>query len=133
MIWALMPLQRYAEFSGRSRRKEYWMFSLFAILISIGFGYIDILAGTSNTLAGFGLFQALFDLALTVPSLAVTTRRLHDTGKSGWVQLLFLIPLIGLIVIIWLVNDSDQGDNQYGPNPKTTDIYPPAGTQPMPG
>jgi uncharacterized membrane protein YhaH (DUF805 family) len=131
MTWALMPLQKYAVFSGRSRRKEYWMFVLFTFLVGIGLGIIDTLAGTYDDTFGIGLLSGLFNLAILVPSIAVNTRRLHDTGKSGWLQLLFIIPLVGLILwIVWMVKDSDQNGNQYGPNPKTTDVYPPSGAAP---
>jgi uncharacterized membrane protein YhaH (DUF805 family) len=131
MTWALMPLQKYAVFSGRSRRKEYWMFVLFTFLVAIGLGFIDALVGTYDDTFGIGLASGLFNLAILVPSIAVNTRRLHDTNKSGWLQLLFIIPLVGLILwIIWMVKDGDQGGNQYGPNPKTADVYPPSSTAP---
>jgi uncharacterized membrane protein YhaH (DUF805 family) len=128
----LDALQKYAVFSGRSRRKEYWMFVLFTFLVSIGLGFIDTLAETYEDTTGTGLLSGLFQLAVLVPSIAVNTRRLHDTNKSGWFQLLFIIPLVGLILwIIWMVKDSDQGGNQYGPNPKTADVYyPPSGIAP---
>ena len=129
MTWALMPLQKYAEFSGRSRRKEYWMFFLFTFVVAVVLAIVDTALGTYNKTIGVGLLQGLFYLAVLVPSIAVNTRRLHDTGKSGWFQLLFIIPLVGFILwIIWMVTDSDAGDNKYGPNPKAADAYPPSGT-----
>jgi uncharacterized membrane protein YhaH (DUF805 family) len=131
MTWALMPLEKYAVFSGRSRRKEYWMFVLFTFVVGIGLGFIDTLAGTYEDTTGIGLLSGLFQLAVLVPSIAVNTRRLHDTGKSGWLQLLFIIPLVGLILwIIWMVKDSDLSGNQYGPNPKTADVNPLSGAAP---
>lgn len=131
MTWALMPLEKYAVFSGRSRRKEYWMFVLFTFVVGIGLGFIDTLAGTYEDTTGIGLLSGLFQLAVLVPSIAVNTRRLHDTGKSGWLQLLFIIPLVGLILwIIWMVKDSDPSGNQYGPNPKTADVNPLSGAAP---
>jgi uncharacterized membrane protein YhaH (DUF805 family) len=125
MTWALMPLKKYARFSGRSRRKEFWMFLLLTVLVSIAFAIIDWIAGTADL--AVNLLSWLVSLAILVPSIAVTTRRLHDTGKSGWRQLLFLIPLAGIVLwIIWMVKDSDDGANKYGPNPKAA-VYPPSG------
>jgi uncharacterized membrane protein YhaH (DUF805 family) len=130
MTWALMPLKKYAVFTGRSRRKEYWMFLLlFTLLPSICFGTIDWLAGTSDLVVN--LLSWLVSVAILVPSIAVTTRRLHDSGKSGWRQLLFFIPLVGIVLwIIWMVRDGDDGVNNYGPNPKTAAVYPPRRTAP---
>lgn len=125
MTWFLMALNKYATFSGRSRRKEYWMFTLFSVLISVGMAIIDTLVGTYNAAAGIGLLQGLFVLAILVPSIALAARRLHDTGRSGWLQLLFIIPLVGIVLwIIWMAKDGDYGVNKYGPNPKTADVYP---------
>jgi len=114
------------------------MFLLFAGLISVGLWIIDALVGTFDYtvgLGGVGEFflgeglQGHFYLATLVPSIAVTTRRLHDTRKSGWRQLLFLIPLVGFILwIIWMAKDGDDGPNMYGPNPKTPAGYPQDGT-----
>lgn len=119
MTWFVMALKKYATFSGRSRRKEYWMFFLFVTLIMIGLAIIDLLVGTYNEAAGIGLLQGLFGLATLVPYLALNARRLHDTGKSGWLQLLFIIPLVGFILwIIWMVTEGDRVTNKYGPNPK---------------
>jgi uncharacterized membrane protein YhaH (DUF805 family) len=119
MTWALMPLQKYAVFSGRSRRKEFWMFVLFTFIVEIVLAIIDAIIGTYNTAIGIGLLSGLFYLAILVPSIALNTRRLHDIGKSGWFQLLFIIPIVGFILwIIWMVRDGDDGVNQYGPSPK---------------
>lgn len=119
MTWALMPLQKYAVFSGRSRRKEFWMFVLFTFIVEIVLAIIDAIIGTYNTAIGMGLLSGLFYLAILVPSIALNTRRLHDIGKSGWFQLLFIIPIVGFILwIIWMVRDGDDGVNQYGPSPK---------------
>jgi len=92
---------------------------LFYLLISIGLSILDGATGTFSSETGLGLFSGIFALALLVPSIAVGVRRLHDTGRSGWWLLITLIPLIGAIVIIvFLIQDSVPGDNQYGPNPK---------------
>jgi uncharacterized membrane protein YhaH (DUF805 family) len=125
MTWFLMALKKYATFSGRSCRKEYWMFYLFGSLITIGLVIIDVLVGTYNDAAGIGLLEGLFLLAMLVPYFAVTARRLHDTGRSGWLQLVFIIPLVGLILwIIWMAKDGHYGVNKYGPSPETAAISP---------
>ena len=112
--WMLMPYKRYVDFAGRSRRKEYWMFVLFNILISFVLYFIEGLAG------GPGVVGGLYSLAVLIPSIAVGVRRLHDTNRTGWWLLIGLIPLIGtVILIIFLVQDGEQGANQYGPDPKT--------------
>jgi uncharacterized membrane protein YhaH (DUF805 family) len=105
-------LQKYADFTGRATRSEYWYFALGNLIINIVlslFGYIgDIVSG-------------IYGLAVIIPGLAVGARRLHDTNKSGWWLLLVLIPIIGwIILIVWTVIDSDAGTNKYGPNPKGT-------------
>ena len=114
MNWYLGVLKKYADFSGRARRKEFWMFVL------INFVIVLILSALDMAL-GIGLLSALYSLAVLVPSIAVGARRLHDTGRTGWWQLIGLIPFIGILVlIIFFVMDSNPGDNQYGPNPKGT-------------
>jgi uncharacterized membrane protein YhaH (DUF805 family) len=119
MDWYLGVLKKYAEFNGRARRKEYWMFVLFNIIISVVLSIIDRVIG--NPEMGLGILGTLYALAVLLPSLAVGARRLHDTGRSGWWLLIGLIPCIGFIVlIIFTVEDSQAGDNQYGPNPKAT-------------
>lgn len=119
MSWFLMPLRKYATFSGRSRRKEYWMFVLFIALITLALSLLDVSLGTYDDEAGIGLFQGIFSLATLLPYLALSSRRLHDTGKSGWRQLFFLIPIVGLILwLIWMAAEGDHGPNNYGPDPK---------------
>ena len=131
MTWALMPLQKYAVFSGRSRRKEFWMFVLFTFIVEIVLAIIDAIIGTYNTAIGIGLLSGLFYLAILVPFIALNTRRLHDIGKSGWFQLLFIIPIVGFILwIIWMVRDSDDGVNKYGPSPKAPVGYYEGGAAP---
>jgi uncharacterized membrane protein YhaH (DUF805 family) len=119
MDWYLGVLKKYAEFKGRARRREFWMFALFNFIISLVLSIIDRVIG--NPEMGLGILGTLYALAVLLPSLAVGVRRLHDTGRSGWWLLIGLIPCIGLIVlIIFTVEDSQAGDNQYGPNPKAT-------------
>jgi uncharacterized membrane protein YhaH (DUF805 family) len=110
--------QKYADFNGRARRSEFWYFVLFSFIVSIVGFAIDRLLGTDDTFGNNGLVRSILGLALLVPSLAVGARRLHDTDRSGWLQLLALIPLVGIILlIVWWAGDS-KGDNKHGPNPK---------------
>ncbi len=119
MDWYLAVLKKYAQFSGRARRKEYWYFVLFNILISIALVIVDSVTGTLNNETGYGLLSGIYSLAVLIPSLAVGFRRLHDTGRSAWWLLIGLIPVIGAIVlIVFMVQDSEAGDNRYGPSPK---------------
>ncbi len=119
MNWYLEVLKKYAEFNGRARRKEYWYFMLFNFLISIFLAAIDFVSGSFNVETGVGLLSGIYSLAVLIPGISVTVRRLHDTDRSGWWLLIPLIPIIGGIVLfIFMVQDSASGDNQYGPNPK---------------
>ena len=134
MEWMLLPYRRYAEFSGRSRRKEYWMFVLFQILVSIVIGIFlgrpsyqnyGGMVGVSSMMDGPGaLVQNLFGLVSFIPSLAVAVRRLHDQDKSGWLLLLVLIPILGWFALFVLMClDGTRGPNRFGPDPKNpTDI-----------
>jgi uncharacterized membrane protein YhaH (DUF805 family) len=104
--------KKYADFSGRARRSEYWWYALAVIIASVVLDIIGAVIGTS-------ILTYVFALALLVPNIAVVVRRLHDTGRSGWWILLAFIPLIGaIILIVWACTDSQPGDNQYGPSPK---------------
>lgn len=112
--WYLEVLKKYAVFSGRARRKEYWTFLLFNIIIGLVLGGIAWLAGGPDVLG------SIYSLVVLIPGIAVSVRRLHDTDRSGWWLLIGLIPLIGAIVLLVLMaQDSQPGANQYGPNPKT--------------
>lgn len=118
MNWYLEVLKKYAVFTGRARRAEYWWFTLFNLLASIALGLIDGFTGMIGE-AGFGVLGTLYALAVLLPSLGVLVRRLHDTNRSGWWVLIALIPLIGAIVLlVFVVLDSQPETNQYGPNPK---------------
>jgi uncharacterized membrane protein YhaH (DUF805 family) len=113
MEWYLAALKKYADFSGRARRREYWMFVLVNLVISC------VLAGLGYVSNAFNVLSYIYALAVLVPSFAVGWRRLHDTGRSGWWMLIGLIPLVGaIILIVFFLQDSAPGDNQYGPNPK---------------
>ena len=119
MIWYIAALKKFAVFQGRARRKEYWYFVLINVIIGFVLGFIDGLIGTYDMVTGIGLLSGLYSLAVLVPGVAVSVRRLHDTGRSGWWILINFIPIIGVIVfLIFVVQDSQPGENQYGPNPK---------------
>jgi len=125
MNWYLKVLKQYADFNGRARRKEYWMFTLFSIIFYIVAMILDNIVGTAIDGVGYGLFYILYALAILIPSLAVSVRRLHDVGKSGWMILISLIPLIGAIwLLVLMVTDSNPGENEYGPNPKDVTVWP---------
>ena len=120
MDWMLMPLRRYAEFSGRSQRKEYWMYTLFLFIVSIVIGIIEGILGINTMIGGvYGPLTVLLLLGTLVPSIAVGIRRLHDTDRSGWWLLIALVPLIGAIVLlVFYVSDGTSGSNRFGPDPK---------------
>ena len=126
MSWFLLALQKYAVFQGRSRRKEYWYFVLFYFIVSIILTVVDLtLFGTSTpdpygySVQGPSILSGIFYLAVLIPSLAVSVRRLHDSDRSGWWVLIGFIPLIGFIVlIVFMCTDSTPGPNRFGPNPK---------------
>ena len=137
MEWYLKCLRQYADFSGRARRKEYWMFILFNAIISFVLGFID-------GLLGLNLLSYIYALVIFIPSLAVSVRRLHDIGRCGWWYLLPMVPFIGLsallafgsftssaaiilglaalgtgiLMLVWFCTNSEGGSNKWGPNPK---------------
>jgi uncharacterized membrane protein YhaH (DUF805 family) len=119
MNWYLMVLKKYAQFSGRSRRKELWMFTLFNCIFSwalyiLGIVFKENMLGTIF----LGLYF-IYVLAVLVPGLAVGVRRLHDTNRSGWWWFIILVPFVGpIILLVFWVLDSQPGTNQYGPCPK---------------
>ncbi|MDO9008347.1 MAG: DUF805 domain-containing protein [Thiobacillus sp.] len=119
MDWYLGVLKQYAVFKGRARRKEYWFFILFNLIASLLLTLVDFMTGSLDAELGMGLLSGLYSLAILIPSLAVTVRRLHDTGRTGWWLLIGLIPLIGAIVLlVFMLLDSQPNDNEYGANPK---------------
>jgi uncharacterized membrane protein YhaH (DUF805 family) len=113
--------KKYADFTGRARRSEYWWWALAYFIGSVVISILDRAIGSQ-------ILGLIYSLGLLIPGLAVAARRLHDTGKSGWWLLLIIAIFIGWIVLlVFLVQDSTPGDNQYGPNPKGDGGYP--GTQ----
>jgi uncharacterized membrane protein YhaH (DUF805 family) len=135
MEWMLMPLRRYADFSGRSRRKEYWMFALFILIVYavlgtlfvMGANFASVGSGGDPEISAIGwvaisLF-GLVALAIFIPSLAVVVRRLHDQDKSGWFILIQFIPYIGgVIMLIFMCIEGTKGENRFGPDPKGENI-----------
>lgn len=124
MQWYLKVLREFATFSGRARRREYWMF----VLVNLGAALVAALLDQLLFGGDTAVISGLYALAVLVPGLAVAVRRLHDTGRSGWWLLISLVPLVGGIVLfVFLVLDSDPGPNAYGPSPKpAAALTPPA-------
>ena len=121
MKWYLEVLKKYAVFRGRARRQEFWYFTLFSMLISIGLIIIDAIYGFTFG-PGLSVLTLLYSLGIWCPSIAVGMRRLHDTNRSGWWTLLYLLPFIGtLILIVFFATDGTPGQNSYGPSPKPVD------------
>ena len=122
MNWFIKTItQNYANFSGRAQRAEYWYFTLFVNLAMtvLTIGAVATSGPMGEPSPVFSILQAILVLGLIIPGLGVQIRRLHDIGKSGWFWLVNFVPCVGpFIVLIWAVQDSDPGDNQYGPNPK---------------
>lgn len=119
MSWFIEAVKKYAVFSGRARRREYWYFVLFATLFDLAFVLVDMVVGTWYPSLGLGLLSSIYLLAILLPSIAATVRRLHDVDRSGWWYLIQLIPVIGFLVILYfVVQDGTPEDNRYGPNPK---------------
>jgi uncharacterized membrane protein YhaH (DUF805 family) len=115
--WYLKVLRQYSDFSGRARRAEYWMFTLVSVIISVILVAVDAVFGLD--VGGFGLLSLIYSLAVLLPCFAVGARRLHDIGRTGWWQLIQLIPLIGAIVLtVFFATDGHREANAYGPDPK---------------
>lgn len=115
---------KYSDFSSRARRSEYWYWQLFVILVYLVLCIPFIIAAATDTPAlaiVSGVLILCFILAIIIPSLAVVARRLHDTGRSGWYYFMSFIPFVGgIILLIYTVEDSHTGVNQWGSNPKLT-------------
>ena len=127
MKWFIKCIEQYADFNGRARRKEFWMFTLFFLIFGWGTNFLDMKLGTSFNLLplgqkiGGGAISFIYCMALFVPYCAVGVRRLHDIGKSGFYYFAALIPVIGwIILLVWFLKDSQSGENEYGLNPKTS-------------
>ncbi|SIN90831.1 DUF805 domain-containing protein [Salinivibrio sp. ES.052] len=113
MEWYLHVLRNYVTFSGRAHRREYWMFVLINFCISIALSIV-------GELTGLVILSFIYSLAVLLPTLAVTSRRLHDTGRSAWWMLVALIPILGVIVLLVLCAlEGEYNNNQYGPSPQS--------------
>ena len=110
--------QKYAVFEGRARRSEYWWFYLAYTVVNGVLSGLGRAVGSGGFATALSVISGIIALACIVPTISVTTRRLHDTGKSGWWQLLYLTCIGGIVILIFCALDSDPGDNQYGPSPK---------------
>ena len=119
MNWYLKVLKQYADFSGRARRKEFWMFSLFNMIFSYALVFIFAGIGAATGILELTFLSYIYSLAVIIPGLAVTVRRLHDTGKSGFYIFVSLIPLAGIIwLLVLLCMEGENKPNQWGENPK---------------
>ena len=118
MNWYLKVLKQYGDFRRRSRRKEYWMFALFNAIFTIIAIVLDNSLGIAIERLGYGPIYGLYAIVLLVPGLSVSIRRLHDIGKSGWMLLLLLIPIVGAIWLLVLMAINSSPENKYGLNPK---------------
>lgn len=117
---ATLPLKRYAQFSGRSSRREYWTFTLCVFACNlVAYTILSIgLAMDSSVLAGIGgILYVAISLASLIPSLAVAARRLHDTDRSGWFMLISLVPFGAIFLLIWLLTAGAPAANRFGPPP----------------
>jgi len=103
--------QQYADFNGRARRRNFWMFFLFNSIIAV------VIAAITGAI-GITFISSIYALAVLVPGIAIAVRRLHDVGKSGWWLLISLIPIVGIWLIVLLCTDSQAGENEWGANPK---------------
>jgi len=131
MEWMILPLKRYFEFTGRSRRKEFWMFALFLFILGIvasivdhilGYGAVTTTSGPGSfnfSYTSYGPLTIILLLGTIIPRIAVAIRRLHDTDRSGWWLLLILIPIIGwIILLVFYCTDGTHGPNRFGEDPK---------------
>lgn len=118
MMWFVVVLRRYAVFDGRAHRTEFWMFVLWSAVVSLALTVLDLALGLYGDYGG--PISGVYSLAILIPSLAVGSRRLHDIGRSGWWQLIGLIPLVGLVIlIVWWARRGDPQPNEHGPEPWT--------------
>jgi uncharacterized membrane protein YhaH (DUF805 family) len=116
-----LGFKNYFNFRTRATRAEYWWWALFSTLTNLVLSVVDTLTGTMGMFGESGLLSGFFELAILFPSLALGARRLHDIGKSGWWQLLWLAIIVGwIILIVWAIKQGNQGPNKYGLDPRAT-------------
>lgn len=122
MDWYWEVLRKYTVFEGRAGRSEYWYFFLFNLIVSLALGVIDSAAGLTFD-PGLGVLGSIYTLAVFLPSLGVSIRRLHDADRSGWWLLISLIPIGGFVVLlVFLIQEGTAGPNRYGPVPSTVPV-----------
>lgn len=131
MKWYIKVLKNYVTFSGRARRKEFWMFILFNAIFAFVAMMLDNLCGTTfkfemhgmTVPMSYGWIYVIYGIAVLLPSLAVWVRRLHDIGKSGWLVLISFIPIVGaIILLVWACTEGQMGDNRFGADPKQEEM-----------
>ena len=123
MKWYLHVLKNYANFNGRAQRKELWMFILFNMIFGLAAILLDNGMGFTFGASGYGFLYSIYALAVFIPGLAVTVRRLHDVGKSGWFYLIIFIPIIGAIwLLVLMCTIGEYDENEYGPNPADLEL-----------
>ncbi len=131
MSLMFQPLKKYAEFTGRARRSEYWLFTLFVFIVEVAYFILSGVTGNFGGMSGTGQYNAIglvltglyviFILAILIPGIAVGFRRLHDTDRSAWWLLIGFIPLIGgIVLLVFNILPGTVGANRFGPDPKTT-------------
>lgn len=119
MEYFISAIKQYAIFKGRARRKEFWYFYLISLVISLALAFLDHQMGTFNSELGGGLLGGVYGIFIFLPSLSLTVRRIHDTSHSGYWAFILLIPIIGLLAILFFaLTDSKPGSNEYGISPK---------------
>jgi len=122
MTIALQPFRKYADFKGRARRKEYWLYAVFVIVLMMVLTFLDVLLDLIHYESGIGLLSGLFLLGTIIPSTAVVVRRLHDIDRTGWWYLFAFVPLIGVIVLlIFACTPGTKGSNRFGADPKAAE------------
>jgi len=120
MNWYVTVLKRYGVFVGRAGQAEFWWFFLINLLITIALAVVDQHTGTFDAEGGYGLVSGIYTVAVALPTLAVSVRRLHDTGRSGWWVLIGIIPVVGTIILLALfILEGTPGDNRFGPQPRS--------------
>jgi uncharacterized membrane protein YhaH (DUF805 family) len=117
MNWYLEVLKKYAVFDGRARRSEYWQFTLVNIGVILVLSVLDAMISKVTGIQ-IGILGAVYGLGVLLPAIGVSIRRLHDTNRSGWWLLLAFVPLVGLVLLMFMVQDSEPAPNLYGQNPK---------------
>ncbi|KJG12401.1 membrane protein [Photobacterium iliopiscarium] len=122
MNWYFAVIRKYAQFQGRARRKEFWFFTLINAFISLACSLIDTTLQLPTLMEGYGVLAALYAAFAFIPTVAVTVRRLHDQNRTGWWALIMLVPIVGILVLLYfMVQDSTKGNNRFGSNPKQND------------